>query len=148
MLISFNRYINDYILQDIIWEDTIPKTTNYQHISFEELRYYIGHILKDTPKDNILLRHQDELISPLNCWLEDYIDNSNALSLADLEYEVAVDKSGLAFEFFNTMSFGAEVFETEIPEFIDVGKLWITYHVQKEHYEKMEAIFRANNRKP
>lgn len=135
IVIQFNRYINDYVIQDIQWLEAGPHTVNYQHISFEELRFYIQSTLRNTDKNHILIRHQDDLISPLTCWLEEFIDNSNPLPFDEIEHRAPGLDRDLAMELFTVMSFGTEIFDTAVPEFIDVGKLWIKYHEEKDLFE-------------
>ncbi len=139
LIIQFNRYLNEYVIQDVEWTADGLKTKNFQHIGFEELRYYISEILKKNHKDHILIRHLDELISPLCCWLEEYIDNSNPISFEELARRAPSLDRSLHMELNTVMSFGAGAYETSA-EYIDVGRYWMSYHQQALILDQLSAL--------
>jgi hypothetical protein len=125
LLIQFNRYLNGYVLLDFLLQDNRIAVHNSQHISFEEIRYYIKRELGSLDKNLFILRHQDELISPLSCWLEDFIDNSMPLPIEDIELVAPSHERSLAIELLTVMSPGSITFEVFGESSPDIIQLWL-----------------------
>ncbi len=125
LLFQFNRYLNDYILLDFLLQDNRITVHNSQHIGFEEIRYYIKRELGALDKNLFILRHQDELISPLSCWLEDFIDNSMSLPIEEIEMVAPSHQRSLAIELLTVMSPGSITFEVFGESSPDVIQLWL-----------------------
>ena len=118
--IQFNPYLDYYHL----WHFTrlpaerrrvLAETTMFYY----EMIDYLKHQFKDTPKDNFICRYQDGPISPLICWLEDYLEYVHPLPPAMFAEQRLSDHVALIGEFINTISPAGEVTHTDanLPDF-------------------------------
>lgn len=73
--IQFNKYLDYYYLVHLTRPraEGKPSLKAAQLAFYYELTEYLGHVLRNVPKDNVVCRHQDMAISPLVCWLERFL---------------------------------------------------------------------------
>lgn len=74
--LQFNKYLDYYYVVHLARPNAAgkPVLRVTQVMFYYELTEYLGHVLRSTPKDNVVCRVQDMAISPLICWIERFLD--------------------------------------------------------------------------
>jgi Domain of unknown function (DUF4365) len=100
LAISFNAYLDYYHLSH--WHRAAPDQpaaeAARQSIHYYGLRDYIANRFRETPKNNVLLRHRDIPLSPLICWLMDWVEDRQGMPTSWLRGRSGKETMGFADE--------------------------------------------------